>query len=156
MRLEAGTKAPDFKMMTNEEKEVSLKDYAGKWLVLYFYPKDNTPGCTTEACDFRDNMERLTSKGVAVLGVSPDSVKSHSNFITKQELNFTLGSDPEKEVATAYGAYGEKKMYGKTTMGIIRSTFIINPEGVIVEPMYNVRAKGHVGRVMDKLDEHLA
>lgn len=153
MKLNIGDKAPDFSMMIDSGKEVRLKDYAGKWLILYFYPKDSTPGCTTEACDFRDNMEYLQSADAEVLGVSPNSVKSHVNFKTKKELNFPLGVDVDKKVAEAYGAFGEKKMYGKTFLGIIRSTFIINPEGTIAEAWYKVRVKGHVSAVIEKLNE---
>jgi peroxiredoxin Q/BCP len=152
MELQVGDKAPDFKMTTDTGEEISLKSLAGKRVVLYFYPKDNTPGCTTEACDFRDNMEALTSKGVTVIGVSPDSEKSHTNFKEKHNLNFTLAVDKEKEVSTAYGAFGEKNMYGKKTMGMIRSTFIIAPDGTLEYAKYRVRAKGHVERLMKELD----
>lgn len=152
MELKAGDKAPDFKMKIDTGEEISLKDFAGKRVVLYFYPKDNTPGCTTEACDFRDNMERLTAMDVTVIGVSPDGEKSHGNFKEKHNLNFTLGVDSDKEVATAYGAYGEKNMYGKKTMGMIRSTFIIGPGGKLEYAKYRVRAKGHVDRLMKELE----
>ncbi len=148
-RLEIGDKAPEFDLESNTGRQ-KLSDYAGKWLVIYFYPKDNTPGCTTEACDFRDALKDLD---VEVLGVSPDSLKSHQNFSDKYSLPFPLLSDPDKKMATAYAAYGEKKNYGKTYLGIIRSTFIINPDGKIALAMYNVRAKGHVERVRKKLAE---
>ncbi len=148
-KLKAGDNAPEFALESNQGRH-NLSDYYGKWLVIYFYPKDNTPGCTTEACDFRDALKDLD---VVVLGISPDSLKSHKNFSEKYELPFPLLSDPDKEVASKYAAYGEKKNYGKTYMGIIRSTFIINPEAKIAEAMYNVRAKGHVERLRKKLAE---
>ena len=148
-KLKRGDKAPEFTLESNSGKH-SLSDYKGQWLVIYFYPKDNTPGCTTEACDFRDALKDLD---VQVLGISPDSIKSHRNFSEKYGLPFPLLSDPEKEVAERYGAYGEKKNYGKVYKGIIRSTFIIDPDGKIAEAMYNVRAKGHVERVRKKLAE---
>ena len=153
--LKTGDKAPDFKLMgidaEGKEKEFSLSEFSGKKVILYFYHKDNTPGCTTEACDFKDNLQTLTSQGYVVLGVSPNSIKSHLKFREKYGLNFPLLSDPEKEVATLYGAYGEKKMYGKVRMGIIRSTFLIDAEGKIIKAYYNVRAKGHVERILKDL-----
>jgi len=133
------------------EREFSLKDFSGK-VVLYFYPKDNTPGCTTEACDFRDNMARVKSTGAEVLGVSPDSVKSHMNFKEKHGLAFPLLSDPDKKVAALYGAYGEKKMYGKVAMGIIRSTFIIDEEGLVKKLWRPVKVDGHVEAVIEALN----
>jgi peroxiredoxin Q/BCP len=153
--LKTGDKAPDFNLpgidANGVEKEFSLKDFAGKKVILYFYPKDNTPGCTTEACDFRDNLKVLSEKGYVVLGVSPNSIKSHLKFREKYELNFPLLSDSEKEVSALYGAYGEKKMYGKVRMGIIRSTFLIDETGKIINSYYNVRAKGHVERILKEL-----
>ena len=122
-----------------KEKKFCLSDFKGKKVVLYFYPKDNTPGCTQEACDFRNNFNRLSSMGVVVIGVSPDSVESHKKFKAKHNLNFILLSDPNKEVAKLYGAYGEKKMYGKVTEGIIRSTFIIDEDQNIVKAWKNVK-----------------
>ncbi|HXI10902.1 MAG TPA: peroxiredoxin, partial [Thermodesulfobacteriota bacterium] len=131
--IEVGGRAADFILRGIDgngiERDFSLKDFKGRTIVLYFYPKDNTPGCTTEACDFRDNTARILKTGAVVLGVSPDSVKSHQGFRDKHGLGFPLLSDPEKKTAAAYGAYGEKKMYGKTVMGIIRSTFVIDPAG---------------------------
>jgi len=153
--LKEGDKAPDFCLKgideEGKEKEFCLKDFTGKKVILYFYPKDNTPGCTQEACDFRDNIERVKSKGAVVLGVSPDSISSHKKFFEKYGLNFPLLSDPDKKVAEAYGAYGEKKMYGKITKGIIRSTFIIDEEGKIKKAFYNVKVKGHVDKVIENL-----
>ena len=153
--LKEGDKAPDFCLKgidgDGKEGEFCLKDFKGKKVILYFYPKDNTPGCTTEACDFRDNIGLLTEKGFTVIGVSPDSVESHKKFREKHSLNFYLLSDPNKEVAKAYGAYGKKKMYGKETEGIIRSTFYIDEEGVVRKAWYNVKAKGHVEKVIKDL-----
>jgi peroxiredoxin Q/BCP len=153
MALEASIMAPEFEAPIEGGNKFSLKDTRGKWVILYFYPKDNTSGCTTEACDFRDNMERITSEGAEVIGVSPDSVKSHDNFIAKHNLNFHLVSDPEKEICNLYGVIGEKNMYGKKVMGLIRTTFIIDPEGMISHVFNNVRAKGHVDKVIEKLTE---
>lgn len=153
--LKEGEKAPDFCLegIDEEGKEgrFCLKDFLGKPLVLYFYPKDDTPGCTQEACDFRDSMSVLSSMGIKVVGVSPDSLSSHKKFREKYGLNFTLLSDPNKEVAKLYFAYGKKKMYGKETEGIIRSTFLIDKEGKIVKAWYNVKAKGHVESVLKEL-----
>jgi peroxiredoxin Q/BCP len=153
MALEIGTKAPDFTADIENGEKLTLSDYKGKWVVLYFYPKDNTSGCTKEACEFKDNMERITSMGAEVIGVSKDSVKSHNNFINKFELNFHLVADPEKEVCELYDIMGEKKMYGKTYMGIIRSTYIIDPEGTIREVYSKVKVAGHVDAVIEKLEE---
>ncbi len=137
-----------------KEKKFCLSDFKGKKVVLYFYPKDNTPGCTQEACDFRDNFNRLSSIGVVVIGVSPDSVESHKKFKAKHNLNFILLSDPNKEVAKLYGAYGEKKMYGKVTEGIIRSTFIIDEDQNIVKAWKNVKVNGHVDAIIKELSKN--
>lgn len=153
MALEVGTKAPDFTANVDGGKEINLSDYKGKWVVLYFYPKDNTSGCTKEACAFRDNMEDITGAGATVLGVSPDSVNSHDKFKAKHELNFHLIADPEKEICNMYDIFGEKKMYGKTYMGVIRSTYIIDPEGEIKYVFSNVKVPGHVEKVIDTLKE---
>lgn len=153
--IEENMKAPDFSLPgvdeDGNERVFSLGDYAGKKIVLYFYPRDNTPGCTTEACDFRDNIERVKAAGAVVLGVSPDSVKSHKGFKDKHGLPFPLLSDTDRAVATEYGAYGEKKMYGKVTMGIIRSTVLIDEEGVIRKIWRGVKVKGHVDEVLAAL-----
>jgi len=153
--LKEGDKAPDFCLegIDEEGKEVKvcLKDMLGQNLIIYFYPKDNTPGCTQEACDFRDNLQTLISKGYRVLGISPDPISSHKKFKEKYQLNFPLLSDPDYTVAKLYGAYGTKKMYGKETMGIIRSTFVINPDGTIKKAYYNVKAKGHVEKLLQEL-----
>ncbi len=133
-----------------EEKEYSLEDFKGQKVILYFYPKDNTSGCTQEACDFRDNLNRLTSKAV-VVGVSPDSIKSHINFQTKHGLNFILLSDPEHKLSEQFGVWGEKSMYGKKYMGIIRSTFILDEAGNIQKEWRKVKVKGHVDEVLEAL-----
>ena len=156
--VKAGERAPDFKLMgldeNGEEREYTLEvaaGGAGKKLILYFYPRDLTPGCTTEACDFRDNMNRIVNAGVIVLGVSPDSLASHRKFKETHALSFPLLSDPEKSVAGKYGAYGEKKRYGKVSMGIIRSTFLIDENGKVERAWGNVRATGHVEEVLKAL-----
>lgn len=153
MAIELGKKAPKFKAKANGDKEIALSDYKGQWLVLYFYPKDNTSGCTKQACGFSENIKAFEKLEAAILGVSPDSVKSHDNFIAKHDLKFDLLSDPEKEIATAYDSFGEKKMYGKTYMGIIRSTFIIDPDGKVAAEFKNIRVKGYIEKVMEKLEE---
>lgn len=153
MALEVGSKAPEFTAKIDGDKDIAISDYRGKWLVLYFYPKDNTSGCTKEACAFRDNMEAISEVGANVLGVSPDSVKSHDRFKAKYELNFNLIADPEKDICELYSIIGEKKMYGKTYMGVIRTTFLISPEGEIKYVWNNVRVNGHVDKVIEKLGE---
>jgi len=150
--LAVGDKAADFKLLSNNDEYVSLSDFFGETnIVLYFYPKDNTPGCTKEACSFRDTIEDIKIKNAVVLGVSPDSIKSHQNFISKHNLNFTLLSDPEHEVAEAYGAWGEKSMYGRNYMGIIRSTFIIGKDGIIKHVFKKVKTAIHGEEVIDVL-----
>ena len=144
MKLETGSKAPSFTLQNQDEKPVSLADYAGKKVIVYFYPAASTPGCTTQACDFRDNINSLKSAGYTVLGISPDSPKKLKNFKDKEGLNFELLSDPDNKVQEAYGAYGEKSMYGKTYMGTIRSTFAVDESGNISHAFYNVKAKGHI------------
>lgn len=131
-----------------KEKEYSLSDFKGQKVILYFYPKDNTSGCTQEACNFRDSFNRLTSKAT-VIGVSPDSVKSHINFKEKQSLNFILLSDPEHKLSEAFGAWGEKSMYGKKYMGIIRSTFYLDEKGATQKEWRKVKVNGHVDEVLD-------
>ncbi|NPA57720.1 MAG: peroxiredoxin [Aquificae bacterium] len=156
--VKEGDKAPDFclKGLTPDgtEKEVCLKDLLkeGRYVILYFYPKDNTPGCTTEACDFKDNLNVLKDRAV-VVGVSPDSINSHKKFREKYDLNFYLLSDTDKKVMEQYDAFGEKKMYGKTTKGVIRSTYIISPDGTIVKKWRNVKAKGHVAKVVEQMEK---
>jgi peroxiredoxin Q/BCP len=146
--LKEGTTAPDFTLAADGGGEVTLSDYRGKQVVLYFYPKDDTPGCTTEACNFRDDYTEILAAGAVVLGVSPDSVKSHDKFKGKYDLPFPLLSDPEHKVAEQYGAWGEKKMYGKTYMGIIRSTYVIDRDGKIVKVFPKVRPKNHSQEVL--------
>ena len=150
-RLQEGDKAPNFKLPATTGT-VQLKDFKGDWLVLYFYPKDDTPGCTKEACDFRD-LQANASMNAKVLGVSADDLDSHKAFEEKYELNFPLLVDTDNELAKTYAAYGEKKLYGKVVVGLIRSTFIINPKGEIAKAMYNVKATGHGERVAKILKE---
>ncbi|HSR34371.1 MAG TPA: thioredoxin-dependent thiol peroxidase [Anaerolineae bacterium] len=146
--LQEGTVAPDFTLPSDGGGEVTLSAFRGKKVVLYFYPKDDTSGCTTEACNFRDDYSELLAAGAVVLGVSPDSVKSHDKFKLKYELPFALLSDPEHQVAEVYGAWGEKKMYGKSYMGILRSTFVIDEEGMIVKVFPKVKPKDHSREVL--------
>ncbi|MDX9791485.1 MAG: thioredoxin-dependent thiol peroxidase [Candidatus Kapaibacterium sp.] len=153
MALTLGKSAPDFIFESNGESEISLNDYKGKWVILYFYPKDNTSGCTKEACEFRDNMERISAYDAVVLGVSPDNTASHDKFKAKHNLNFTLIADPEKEICNLYNVMGEKSMYGRKYVGVIRSTFIINPEGIIVKIFSKVKVNGHVDEVIKLLQE---
>ena len=149
--LQEGTMAPDFTLTTDGGGEVTLSDFRGQRVVLYFYPKDDTPGCTTEACNFRDDYSEILAAGAAVLGVSPDSVQSHDKFKLKYGLPFALLSDPEHQVAEMYGAWGEKTMYGRTYMGIIRSTFVIDEEGRILKVFTRVKPKNHSQEVLDVL-----
>ncbi len=149
--IKIGTKAPGFAIKNEKGNEIKLSDYLGKRIVLYFYPKDNTPGCTAEACSLRDSYSALKKKGIEVIGVSADSEKSHQNFIEKYELPFTLLSDAEKDVLMKYEAWGEKKMYGKTYEGIIRKTIIISPEGIIEHIIEKVDTKNHAQQILDLL-----
>ncbi len=151
--LSEGDKAPDFKAPDQEGTMHSLKDYRGKKLVLYFYPKDMTSGCTKEACNFRDNNARIKKLGAEVVGVSPDSVKRHAKFVEKESLNFTLLADEDKEIVQAYGVWQEKSMYGRKFMGVVRSTFIIDEKGKIVKIFPKVRVNGHVDQVIEALSE---
>ncbi len=146
--LKEGAKAPAFKLKNDEGKTVKLSEFAGKKVILYFYPKDNTPGCTTEACDFRDNIKSLQSKGFVVIGISKDSVESHQKFKAKYELPFMLLADEEKTVLDKYGVWKEKNMYGKKVMGIERTTIIIDEEGKIMKIFPKVKAEGHVAEVL--------
>jgi len=146
-------KAFDFCLPNQDETEICLRDLLGKWIILYFYPKDNTPGCTKEAVAFSENLEEFEELDTIILGVSPDSPKKHRNFIEKQNLTITLLSDESREVLKQYGAWGLKKMYGKEYEGVIRSTFIINPNGEIVAEWKNVKVKGHIEKVKEKLKE---
>jgi peroxiredoxin Q/BCP len=149
--LEAGKRAPAFCLHDSDGKEHCLKDYKGKWVVLYFYPRDNTPGCTREACDFRDAKTRWSRRKTVVFGVSADSAKSHEKFRTKYDLNFPLLVDAEAEVAKTYGVWQKKSMYGKLFYGLVRSTFLIDPEGKIARAYYKVKVNGHVDDVLETL-----
>jgi len=151
--LEVGAKAPEFCLPNQDENEVCLRDLKGKWVVLYFYPKDNTPGCTTEACDFTTNLPAFEDLDAVVLGVSPDSPKKHRNFIEKKELGITLLSDEDKKVLEEYGVWQLKKMCGREYMGVVRTTYIIDPDGKIAEVWKNVKVKGHVDKVRERLAE---
>lgn len=152
MRLEPGTKAPEWTLSTADGKTLSLSDLRGRKVVFYAYPAAMTPGCTTQACDFRDSLASLASSGYQVVGISPDSPQQLAKFVERDAITFPLVSDPDKSVLKAYGAYGEKKNYGKTFMGVIRSTFVIDEEGVIQHAFYNVKATGHVAKLRRDLD----
>lgn len=145
--LEPGSTAPDFTLLNQDEKPVSLTDLRGTGVVLFFYPEAMTPGCTTEACDFRDSLAPLQAAGYTVLGISPDEPEKLRRFRERDGLTYDLLSDPDRQALQAYGTWGEKKNYGKTYEGVIRSTFVIDPDGRIREAMYNVKATGHVARV---------
>jgi peroxiredoxin Q/BCP len=151
--LARGTAAPAFTLKDQDENEVTLGDFAGRWVVLYFYPKDDTPGCTTEACEFTDGLAAFAGLDAVVLGCSPDSPASHRKFITKHGLAVTLLSDPDRGVLERYGAWGEKTMYGKKTMGVTRSTVLIDPQGRIAHRWPKVKAAGHAAEVRDRLSE---
>lgn len=153
MSLNDGLIAPDFEFENEIGEKIKFSGFFGKWLVLYFYPKDNTSGCTAEACDFRDNMQSLSDINTVVMGVSPDNAKSHSNFIEKYNLNFTLISDSDKSICNLYDIIGEKSMYGKKYLGVIRTTYLINPDGLIAYVFNNVKVKGHIEEVKNKITE---
>lgn len=144
-----GDKAPAFRLPDDTGRTVSLADFRGQALIVYFYPKDATPGCTQESCDFRDNLNRLTSAGAAVVGVSADSVESHKKFKAKHGLNFPLLSDPDHVALEAYGVWQEKSLYGRKFMGIVRSTFVVDGKGVVRAVFPKVSVKGHVDEVLD-------
>jgi peroxiredoxin Q/BCP len=150
--LKEGDKAPDFTGIDQNENTISLSDYKGKKLILYFYPKDNTPGCTAEACNLRDNFEDLKAKGYELLGVSPDSAKKHQNFIKKHDLPFPLLADTEKEVLNAYEVWGEKQFMGKTYDGVHRTTFIIDEEGKIEKVFKKVKTKAHTEQILEEME----
>ncbi|MFN0241999.1 MAG: peroxiredoxin [Planctomycetota bacterium] len=151
--IEVGKKAPAFTLEDQAGKKVRLADLAGQWVVLYFYPKDDTPGCTTEACDFTASIKSFEKLDAVVLGCSPDSVASHAKFADKYELKVRLLSDPDRKVLEKYGAYGEKLLYGKKTVGVIRSTVIVDPKGLVAHHWARVKAKGHAEQVKEKLGE---
>ncbi|WP_124726555.1 thioredoxin-dependent thiol peroxidase [Staphylospora marina] len=149
--IKEGDKAPEFTLEASSGETVSLSDFRGKVVVLYFYPKDMTPGCTTQACDFRDVHGDFEKLGAVVLGVSRDPVKSHEKFVSKHELPFLLLSDPDARVCEAYGVFKEKNMYGRKVMGIERSTFLIDPEGTVAKVWRKVKVKGHVQEVLEEV-----
>ena len=146
-RLEPGDKAPGFSLPDDTGQTVSLGDFAGRKVVVYFYPAAMTPGCTTQACDFTDSLDALQAAGVSVVGISPDKPEKLAKFRANDALTITLLSDADKSVMQAYGAYGEKKMYGKTVEGVIRSTFVVDEDGKVERAMYNVKATGHVAKL---------
>ncbi|MCW0483533.1 thioredoxin-dependent thiol peroxidase [Gaoshiqia sediminis] len=150
--LNKGDQAPEFKGVNQNGDTISLGDFKGKKLILYFYPKDNTPGCTAESCNLSDNYDVWLAKGYEVVGVSPDSVASHKRFADKYGFKFNLIADTEHEILEAYGAWGEKSMYGKKYMGVLRSTYVINEEGVIDEVFEKVQTKDHTNQIIKALD----
>lgn len=149
--MKVGESAPTFTALDRDGKTTSLKDFQDRWLVLYFYPKDDTPGCTTEAIDFTTNLAQFQALNAVVVGISPDSIAAHSKFITKHDLKIILLSDPEHQIAENYGVWQLKKFMGKEYMGIIRSTFLIDPHGEIKQIWSNVRVKNHIETVLDRL-----
>jgi thioredoxin-dependent peroxiredoxin len=150
-RLSPGDPAPDFTLSDADGKPVSLADFRGRKVIVYFYPAASTPGCTKEACDFRDSLAPLNEAGLDVVGISPDKPAKLARFRDAEGLTFPLLSDPERETLTAYGAYGEKTLYGKKTVGVIRSTFVVDADGRIEQALYNVKATGHVASLRKKL-----
>lgn len=150
-RLSAGDTAPDFTLSNQDGKSVTLSEFKGQRVVVYFYPAAMTPGCTTEACDFRDSLSALSAAGLVVLGISPDKPEKLKKFAEKESLNFDLLSDPDKTMMEEWGAFGEKKNYGKVVQGVIRSTLVIDAEGAVELAQYNVKATGHVARVRKAL-----
>lgn len=146
-RLEVGDKAPSFSLPDADGKTVKLSDYKGRKVIVYFYPAASTPGCTKEACDFRDNLSELNDAGLDVVGISPDKPEKLAKFRDKEKLTFPLLSDPDRKVLTAWGAFGEKMMYGKKVEGVIRSTFVVDEKGKIEVAQYNIRATGHVAKL---------
>lgn len=151
MTLKIGDKAPSFALKNQDEQDVSLSSFSGQKVVVYFYPAAATPGCTTQACEIRDNINSLKSAGYTVLGISPDQPAKLKKFKDKESLNFDLLSDPDNAIQQAYGAYGEKSMYGKTYMGTIRSTFVVDESGTLSHVFYNVKAKGHIELLRNEL-----
>ena len=147
--LQEGDKAPDFVGSNEKGENVSLTDFKGKKLILFFYPKDNTPGCTAEVCNFRDNFSSLKAKGFELLGVSPDSARKHQNFIKKFELPFPLLADTEQEVLNKYGVWGEKQMFGKKYMGVFRTTFVIDEKGTIAKVFTKVNTNAHAEQILE-------
>jgi thioredoxin-dependent peroxiredoxin len=150
-RLSAGDPAPEFRLPDATGTEVSLGEFRGRHVLVYFYPAAGTPGCTKQACDFQDNLGELNDAGFTVLGISPDEPPKLAKFAAEQELTFPLLSDKDRSVMTEWGAYGEKQNYGRTITGVIRSTFVVDPEGMIARALYNVRATGHVAKLRKDL-----
>ncbi|WP_309132401.1 thioredoxin-dependent thiol peroxidase [Brevibacterium sp.] len=150
-RLAVGDTAPDFTLVNQDGKSVSLSEFRGQRVVVYFYPAAMTPGCTTEACDFRDSLSALSAAGLVVLGISPDQPEKLKKFAEKEGLNYDLLSDPDKAMMDEWGAFGEKKNYGKVVQGVIRSTVVVDAEGTVELAQYNVKATGHVGRLRKAL-----
>ncbi|EDY44417.1 thioredoxin-dependent thiol peroxidase [Streptomyces sp. SPB074] len=150
-RLQPGDPAPDFTLPDADGKEIPLSAHRGRKVIVYFYPAALTPGCTKQACDFTDNLDLLAGEGYDVIGVSPDKPEKLARFREKEELRVTLVSDPSKEVMEAYGAFGEKKLYGKTVTGVIRSTIVVDEEGKVERALYNVKATGHVAKIIRDL-----
>ena len=151
-KLAAGDKAPSFTLPDQDGKDVSLADFAGNPVVVYFYPKDDTPGCTKEACQFNDNLRAFSKAKVPVVGISADSAEKHQAFRSKYGLKFSLLTDKDHSVGEAYGAWGEKTLYGKKSIGVIRSTFLIGPDGKVLRPWYHVKADGHADKVLAELE----
>ncbi|MHB1296704.1 MAG: thioredoxin-dependent thiol peroxidase [Anaerolineae bacterium] len=149
--IERNEVAPDFRLTSDQGQEVTLSSFRGKKVVLYFYPKDDTPGCTTEACSFRDVNDDFLDKGAVVIGISPDTVESHQRFRQKHNLPFYLLSDPDHQVAATYGAWGEKHSFGKTYEGILRTTFVIDENGKVIAVFQNVKPEGHAAEVLELL-----
>jgi peroxiredoxin Q/BCP len=152
-KLEAGSTAPAFTLPDQDGNPVKLSDFKGQQVIVYFYPADDTPGCTKEACQFNDNLKTFEKAGVAVLGISPDGAAKHTKFRTKYSLKFPLLTDSDKKVMEKYGAWGEKTMYGKKTVGTIRSTFLVGPNGKIQRVWSHVRADGHAAKVLEAVSE---
>ena len=152
MRLETGDKAPAFALLDDTGKTVKLSDFRGRRVLLYAYPAAMTPGCTKQACNFRDNLKAFSKQDLVVIGISPDKPEKLAKFRERDALTFTLLSDPDKSVLSSYGAFGEKMMYGKTVTGVIRSTFVIDAKGKIEHAFYNVKATGHVAKLMRDLE----
>lgn len=152
-KLEPGDKAPSFRLPDQDGNKVSLGDFKGEKVVVYFYPKDDTPGCTKEACQFNDNLRAFSRSGATVLGISPDGAESHRRFREKYGLALTLLSDPDHKVMESYGAWGEKSLYGKKSMGVIRSTFVVDKKGKVAKTWYSVKADGHAEKVLAALGE---
>jgi len=150
-RLETGQTAPAFTLKDHAGRSVSLSDFVGRRLIIFFYPAAMTPGCTTEACDFRDSLVRLQRAGYDVVGISPDKPDKLTTFVEKESLTYPLLSDPDRAVMDAYGAYGEKMLYGKEVTGVIRSTIVVGPDGTVVLPKYNIKATGHVASLTKSL-----